>query len=135
MASAVSISSGLSAELITKVEEHWCNVNLAKAKSFKAARDFNQAARFLALVPLSSSCGDQASSLSDEIYNELTDLERRDWEFNMKKYEDDLQMQREEMSFELDKQRILSNAAVESAKALSKMRVEVKNYDFIGGYR
>ena len=35
-------------ELITKVEEHWCNVNLAKAKSFKAARDFNQAARFLA---------------------------------------------------------------------------------------
>jgi len=122
-------------ELITKVEEHWCNVNLAKAKSFKAARDFNQAARFLALVPLSSSCGDQASSLSDEIYNELTDLERRDWEFNMKKYEDDLQMQREEMSFELDKQRILSNAAVESAKALSKMRVEVKNYDFIGGYR
>ena len=53
----------------------------------------------------------------------------------MKKYEDDLQMQREEMSFELDKQRILSNAAVESAKALSKMKVEVKNYEFIGGYR
>ena len=50
----------------------------------------------------------------------------------MKKYDDDQQMQRDEMSFELDRQRILSNAAVESAKALSKMKLEVKNYEFLG---
>jgi hypothetical protein len=119
-------------QLIKKVEEYWCNVNLAKAQSFKAARNFDQAARFLALVPLSSSCGNKATALSNEIYSELTALEQRDWEFKMKKYDDDQQMQRDEMSFELDRQRILSNAAVESAKALSKMKLEVKNYEFLG---
>ena len=105
---------------------------MGKAQSYRAARNFDQAARALALVPLSSSCGSKATELSKEIYAEMTQLERRDWDLKLKQYEDDLQMQREEMSFELNKQKVLSNAVIESAKAMSKMKVEVKNYEFLG---
>jgi len=119
-------------KLISIIEEHWCNSNMGKAQSYRAARNFDQAARALALVPLSSSCGSKATELSKEIYAEMTQLERRDWDLKLKQYEDDLQMQREEMSFELNKQKVLSNAVIESAKAMSKMKVEVKNYEFLG---
>ena len=118
--------------LITKIENHWCNVNLGKAQSFRAARNFDEAARALSLVPLSSSCADSATKLSQEIYAEMSQLEQRDWDLKIKMYEDDLQMQRDEMTFELDRQKILSNAQIESAKALSKMKIEVKNYEFLG---
>tara|TARA_Y100001933_G_C18928467_1_gene534257 strand:+ start:38 stop:1162 length:1125 start_codon:yes stop_codon:yes gene_type:complete len=119
--------------LITKIENHWCNVNLGKAQSFRAARNFDEAARALSLVPLSSSCADSATKLSEAIYAEMSQLEQRDWDLKIKMYEDDLQMQRDEMTFELDRQKILSNAQIESAKALSKMKIEVKNYEFLGG--
>ena len=62
----------------------------------------------------------------------MSQLEQRDWDLKIKMYEDDLQMQRDEMTFELDRQKILSNAQIESAKALSKMKIEVKNYEFLG---
>ena len=120
--------------LILKIEKHWCNLNLGKAQSFRASRNFESAAKALAMVPLSSSCGDKATQLSKEIYSELTELERRDWDFNVEKYENDMKIQRDQMSFELDKQRIISNAVIESSRALSKMnlgKVEVKNYEFL----
>lgn len=120
--------------LISKIENHWCNSNLGKAQSYRASRNFDAATKALALVPLSSSCGNEATDLSKEIYSELTQLERRDWDFNVKKYGDDLKMQRDQMSFELDKQRVISNAVIESSRALSKMKigkVEVKNYEFL----
>jgi hypothetical protein len=148
--------------LIEKIENHWCSVNLGKAKSFKSSRNFDEAAKFLSLVPTSSSCANEAEKLGTEIYSVLTDIDKRNWEFKMKKYEDEQEKERREFDFEVNKfervqdrldsdqkfnqenfdkiqksnrdmQSILSREAVKVAKANSKQKINVKRqYSFLG---
>lgn len=89
--------------LIAEIEDYWCSVNLGKARSFKAARNFDEAAKFLALVPTSSSCASQAEKLSNEIFSTLTAIDQRDWEFKIKKYTDQQDMLIREFDFEVNK--------------------------------
>lgn len=89
--------------LIQKVETHWCGVNLGKAKGFQQAKDFNQAAQFLALVPTTSACADDADALGKKIYGELTAKEQQDWEFKMKKYNDEMSIEQRNFDFSVNK--------------------------------
>jgi hypothetical protein len=89
--------------LIAEIEDYWCSVNLGKARSFKAARNFDEAAKFLALVPTSSSCASQAEKLSNEIFSTLTAIDQREWEFKIKKYTDQQDMLIREFDFEVNK--------------------------------
>ena len=118
-------------DLIKKIQNHWCDVNISKAISFKSSRNFEKAAEYLSLVPLSSPCGPRSIKLGEEIYTELSEIDKRDWNFKMTKYKDDLKNQRDMMDFELSKQKIISNALIESSKSLSKTKIEIRNYDFI----
>ncbi len=148
--------------LIEKVETHWCGVNLGKAKGFQQAKDFNQAAQFLALVPTTSPCSADADALGKKIYGELTAKEQQDWEFKMKKYDDQMSIEqrnfdfsvnkferganREDLSLELEDKRINKSMeyALETTKLIQSSLIEVekaksnktitenKNWSFLG---
>ena len=89
--------------LIEKVETHWCGVNLGKAKGFQQAKDFDQAAQFLSLVPTTSPCAEDADALGKKIYGELTAIEQRDWEFKMTQYDDKMRVEQRNFDFSVNK--------------------------------
>ena len=89
--------------LIEKVETHWCGVNLGKAQGFQQAKDFDQAAQFLALVPTTSPCAEDADALGKKIYGELTAIEQRDWEFKMQQYDDKMRIEQRNFDFTVNK--------------------------------
>jgi hypothetical protein len=148
-------------KLIEKVENHWCNVNLSKARSFKSSRNFDEAAKYLSLVPLSSSCASEAKSLGDEIYSTLTEIDQRNWNFKLTKYSDQQEKELRQFDFEVNKfdrlqtrldsdqkfeqdnfesiqkskrdmQEILSNEAINVSKYNAKKKPETRNYSFLG---
>jgi hypothetical protein len=89
--------------LMEKVENHWCSVNLGKAKAFQQSKNFDQAAAFLALIPTSSACGDDADMLGKNIYGELSAIEKRDWEFKMEQYGDAMRIEQRSFDFSVNK--------------------------------
>ncbi len=89
--------------LIEKVETHWCGVNLGKAQGFQQAKDFDQAAQFLALVPTTSPCAEDADALGKKIYGELTAIEKRDWNFKMQQYDDEMRIEQRNFDFTVNK--------------------------------
>ena len=138
-------------EMIAKIEDYWCSVNLGKARSFKSARNFDEAAKFLALVPTSSACSAEAEALSNDIFSTLTEIDKREWEFKIKKYTDEQELLIREFDFEVNKfdrvqnredntqdfefsnfdriqkaerdlQRILSNEAIKVSRAKSRSK-------------
>ena len=118
--------------LIKEIQEYWCSSNLSKASNAKSIRNFKEASKYLSLIPDKSPCSDNAILLRESIYSVLTEIEKRDWEFNLKRYNDELSLERDRMSFDLDKQEIISKSLIEQSKYLSKMNIQVKNYDFLG---
>lgn len=143
-------------DLISKIEDYWCSLNLGKARSFKAARNFDEAAKYLALVPTSSSCANDAEVLSNEIFSTLTDIDKREWEFKIRQYQDEQDQIIREFDFEVNKfervqnrednaqefelnnfdriqkanrdlQRILSTEAIKVSRAKSRQRNVTKN--------
>jgi len=118
--------------LINEIQEYWCSSNLSKASNARSIRNFKEASKYLSLIPDKSPCSGNATILRDSIYSELTEIEKRDWEFNLKRYNDELSLERDKMSFELDKQEIISKSLIEQSKYLSKMNIQVRNYDFLG---
>ena len=143
-------------DLISKIEDYWCSLNLGKARSFKAARNFDEAAKYLALVPTSSSCANDAEVLSNEIFSTLTDIDKREWEFKIRQYQDGQDQIIREFDFEVNKfervqnrednaqefelnnfdriqkanrdlQRILSTEAIKVSRAKSRQRNVTKN--------
>lgn len=89
--------------LIEKVETHWCGVNLGKAKGFQQAKNFDEAAHYLSLVPTTSPCAQDADALGKKIYGELTAVEQRDWDFKMKQYDDTMRVEQRNFDFSVNK--------------------------------
>jgi hypothetical protein len=89
--------------LIEKVETHWCGVNLGKAKGFQQAKNFDEAAHYLSLVPTTSPCAQDADALGKKIYGELTAIEQRDWDFKMKQYDDTMRVEQRNFDFSVNK--------------------------------
>jgi hypothetical protein len=89
--------------LIEKIETHWCGVNLGKAKGFQQTKNFDEAARYLSLVPTTSPCAQDADALGKKIYGELTAIEQRDWDFKMKQYDDNLRIEQRNFDFSVNK--------------------------------
>lgn len=90
-------------DLIDKIEKYWCGLNLGKARGYFSTRDFEEAGRYLSLIPESSPCSDEAKTLNNQIFSSLSEIDRRDWDFKMKKYNDSQEMVRKEFDFEVNK--------------------------------
>lgn len=76
-------------KLIRDIQNHRCSVALGKAQAAWAKRNANEAAMHLGDVSVDSDCNLEAIKLRNQISSSLDEKARREWEFKMKKYEDD----------------------------------------------
>ena len=137
--------------LMEKIETHWCGVNLGKAKGYQQSKNFEEAAKHLAMVPTTSPCGADADALGKKIYGELSAIEKRDWEFKMKEYDDGMAREQRDFDFSVNKferganrddraleldfeaTKVIQQSLVEVAKAAANTSINIKkDYSFLG---
>lgn len=80
------------AALLKEVKDGQCAESLGKAKGAWSNRNSADAARFLGEVPTDSNCAQEANALSREIASKLDADAKARWDFEMKKYQDDLSL-------------------------------------------
>lgn len=77
--------------------DHQCDVNLSKAKtawmSGQNSRSAQEAAKYLSLITPDAGCYEEAETLYKEIKGKILD----DWNFEMKRYQDGVDLRREQI--------------------------------------
>ncbi|MBE0392091.1 hypothetical protein [Flavobacterium sp. PL002] len=100
-----------------------CKVNLANAKSSWASNQdqygATSASEYLALIDPNASCYKEAQAFSNQIAAKILADEKREWNFRMKVYQDDVTAER---------------AAMQAARdiSLAYAKAEVINYTIVG---
>lgn len=72
-----------------------CNSNLSKAKSAWSSLNSKEASYFLSKIPEDSDCSKNAGLLGNEIKEYLLKNEEREWNFELMKYEDSIELAKE----------------------------------------
>ncbi len=75
--------------LMKQIDDHRCSVALGQAQGAWSARDVDGAAAALAKVSADSKCYQDAQSLTQEVRAWVKEKDGREWNFVLKKYEDD----------------------------------------------
>ena len=78
--------------LLQEVKDGQCADNLGKAKGAWSGRNSNEAARYLGEIPTDSKCAGEASRLGNEIASSLDAAAKAAWDFEMKKYSDNMNL-------------------------------------------
>jgi hypothetical protein len=81
--------------------EYQCKIDLSKANSVwnsnQNADGANQASQFLGKIDPRSSCYNDAKLLTEKIGNKINEIDNREWDFKLKKVQDDLDLKKQEM--------------------------------------
>ena len=75
--------------LMNQIEDHRCAAALGQAQGAWSARDVNGAAAALAKVSADSKCYQDALALTQEVRAWVKEKDGREWDFEMRKYQDD----------------------------------------------
>jgi hypothetical protein len=86
----------LSVEIYKQYEDYSCGQNIAAAKAAWANLDSDKAAESLGKITPDASCYPEAQTLADEIKSKLTE-DGKMWDFKMKKYDDNMDLQKQKM--------------------------------------
>lgn len=98
----------ISVDVYQAWRDHICQMALQNAQTVWATRDVKAAAEALNQVPVDGACVEEAKQLREQIAGQLNEEERRDWDFMMKQYEDEVAARESEM--ELASKRLDGNA-------------------------
>jgi hypothetical protein len=78
--------------LLQEVKDGQCADNLGKAKGAWSSRNSKDAAKFLGEIPTDSKCAGEAGKLGSEIAASLDAAAKAAWDFELKKYQDDINL-------------------------------------------
>jgi hypothetical protein len=81
-------------KLLKEIEDHRCAEYIGKAKGAWAAMDSDAAAKWLVEISADSKCYDEAVALGNEIKTKLKKDEDKEWEFTLKKQQDNVDLQK-----------------------------------------
>lgn len=101
-----------------------CLMALNKAQAAWATRDAKAAAAALEFIPTDGACVSDAEALKKEIAAKLDAKERQEWEFKMKKYEDEKALKEQELEARLAQQ-AATNAVVVAVDAQQQQALQV----------
>ena len=110
----------LSSEIYTTYQDKLCAELLSTAKAEIALQNYEEAAEKLTQISPTSMCYITAAQMFNEIEKKVSDLEKRNWNFHMKQYDN---------SVDLEKMRI--QAAKEIAKAKYSQQINITRQQFI----
>ncbi len=71
-----------------------CKQNLIKAKAAKATSNFADAVQYIGLIDPTSNCAKEAELMIKEMEKKFTEKEKRDWEFALKQYNDNVMLKK-----------------------------------------
>jgi hypothetical protein len=80
--------------LLKEIEDHRCAEALGKAKGAWASMDSNGASKWLGEISADSKCYSDAIALGNEIKAKLKEDENKEWEFTLKKQQDNTDIQK-----------------------------------------
>ena len=132
-----TVSCYADAELLQReIAKHWCSRDLGAAQAAWANRDHDMVSYYLRNISADSDCYDDAISLRNNVGANLDAVDKREWEFKVKQYEDqytldtkslEAQVQEMERQGKLEGQRIEASrqVGIEFARNQPKERIKI----------
>jgi len=86
------------APIYQKQIDRQCKIDMTEAKSAwnvsQDANAANQAANYLGRIDPNSICYDEAQTLSNQISKRIKELDQREWDFKLKKQQDEVDLEK-----------------------------------------
>ena len=132
-----TVSCYADAEILQReISKHWCSLDLGAAQAAWANRDHDMVSYYLRNISADSDCYDDAISLRNNVGANLDAVDKREWEFKVKQYEDqytldtkslEAQVQEMERQGKLEGQRIEASrqVGIEFARNQPKERIKI----------
>jgi hypothetical protein len=112
-------------ELLKQINTGLCSKYLGEAKAYWANRNSSLAANSLSQINASSPCYNESLSLSSEISGYLDEKEQREWDLNIQKYKDEIDIENRR----LDSKAAMIQASRDIGVAYGKNQPRSNNYN------